>query len=197
MESCSSCAKPGASLRCGRCRAAVYCGQQCQAADWKSGHRFTCRPAATAAPAQHEVEVREAIAKAHEEEGAEEEPEVRTDADQLGAQIRAVPLRRHDAEVKEATERVAAAAAELRRAVPQPSEGAAPSRAEHRAASEASSSSEDEEPRLASSEDDEAGVEKVEKFKLDPDFDYDNVTLSKPEWPYNLRPRPPGPSGPS
>lgn len=35
----------------------------------------------------------------------------------------------------------------------------------------------------------EAG-DNVESFVLDPDFDYDKCPLSKPEWPYNLRPRP-------
>ncbi|CAK9050626.1 unnamed protein product [Durusdinium trenchii] len=33
-------------------------------------------------------------------------------------------------------------------------------------------------------------VDKVEKFQLDEDFDYDNCPLSPPEWPYDQRPRP-------
>ena len=29
--------------KCGRCRAAVYCGKRCQVADWKS-HKLKCEP---------------------------------------------------------------------------------------------------------------------------------------------------------
>ena len=42
-RSCSRCAKKEPFLnqfqRCGHCRVAVYCSRECQAADWKQGHR--------------------------------------------------------------------------------------------------------------------------------------------------------------
>ena len=41
---CSFCDKPGASLkRCGNCKLAWYCDEDCQRADWKAGHKAVCR----------------------------------------------------------------------------------------------------------------------------------------------------------
>lgn len=37
-------------LRCGRCKARVYCGKKCQVVDWKAGHKAACRPQARGAP---------------------------------------------------------------------------------------------------------------------------------------------------
>eukprot|EP00927_Polykrikos_kofoidii_P066240 TRINITY_DN61877_c0_g1_i1.p1 TRINITY_DN61877_c0_g1~~TRINITY_DN61877_c0_g1_i1.p1 ORF type:complete len:482 (-),score=86.48 TRINITY_DN61877_c0_g1_i1:172-1617(-) len=34
-------------LRCGRCRAAFYCGGQCQKADWRKNHKVECSVAST------------------------------------------------------------------------------------------------------------------------------------------------------
>merc|ERR1719296_968 len=99
MDLCGNCAKPDSTLRCGRCKLVVYCSRQCQGADWKASHKFCCRPSTTSRPAEHEAEVREALQSVDKEEI--QEGAIRTDADQLGAQIRATPLHRHDAVVKE------------------------------------------------------------------------------------------------
>lgn len=38
-----SCANKG-SKKCDRCKARVYCSEECQRRDWKSGHKEVCRP---------------------------------------------------------------------------------------------------------------------------------------------------------
>ena len=59
-KTCSVCGKAGATARCSRCRAVVYCGAACQRKDWKR-HKKTCNggkkakdPAAAAGPSQEE-----------------------------------------------------------------------------------------------------------------------------------------------
>lgn len=46
LNKCSYCFAPFRNLadakRCTGCRQAIYCGKECQAADWRSGHRFVC-----------------------------------------------------------------------------------------------------------------------------------------------------------
>lgn len=36
--------------RCGRCRRALYCGQDCQRAHWHAGHKPACKPGSLPAP---------------------------------------------------------------------------------------------------------------------------------------------------
>ncbi|DBB10642.1 hypothetical protein WJX82_008607 [Trebouxia sp. C0006] len=38
---CEICKLP-ASLKCGKCRKVSYCSKECQAKDWKAGHKVTC-----------------------------------------------------------------------------------------------------------------------------------------------------------
>eukprot|EP00928_Gymnodinium_smaydae_P005891 TRINITY_DN12040_c0_g1_i1.p2 TRINITY_DN12040_c0_g1~~TRINITY_DN12040_c0_g1_i1.p2 ORF type:complete len:195 (-),score=45.26 TRINITY_DN12040_c0_g1_i1:361-945(-) len=194
MTACDNCGKTGVELqRCGRCRGAAYCGRSCQAQDWRKGHRYLCRAAAPSGPgALHETEVREALKAAEEEE-----PEVRTDADNVGAEIRATPLRRHDAEVKvvaeadpepaaeEAGEGAVAAARRAAGAAGADAGAAAAAGAQQRAEED----SDDEPGEFVDSCTGADSVDAVEPFKLDPDFDYDRVQLSTPEFPYNMRPR--------
>ena len=43
LDLCVWCKKPGAKLRCGQCKSAVYCGEICQREDWKrGGHKKAC-----------------------------------------------------------------------------------------------------------------------------------------------------------
>jgi len=43
---CDSCGKPGAKLKCSRCKGAHYCGKVCQKKDWKAHKpKFICVPA--------------------------------------------------------------------------------------------------------------------------------------------------------
>ncbi|KAG8689791.1 hypothetical protein FRC09_012256 [Ceratobasidium sp. 395] len=43
---CSLCGNPSASLkRCGRCKQARYCDDNCQRKHWKKGHKLVCKPA--------------------------------------------------------------------------------------------------------------------------------------------------------
>lgn len=93
---CTNCLTPGAALQCGKCRNAVYCNRTCQAADWRAGHRYVCRGPSAPRPEDDDL-VQEAL-----EAVDVDEPEIRTDADNLGPLIRKTPLRRHDAVIKEA-----------------------------------------------------------------------------------------------
>jgi len=38
---CEVCKLP-AALKCGKCREVSYCSKECQAKDWKAGHKVTC-----------------------------------------------------------------------------------------------------------------------------------------------------------
>ncbi|KAG2487785.1 hypothetical protein HYH03_013629 [Edaphochlamys debaryana] len=50
---CDGCGKHVAAYkRCGQCRQRLYCGQACQAADWKAGHKLSCKEMAAAAAAE-------------------------------------------------------------------------------------------------------------------------------------------------
>eukprot|EP00931_Biecheleriopsis_adriatica_P062618 TRINITY_DN37780_c0_g2_i1.p1 TRINITY_DN37780_c0_g2~~TRINITY_DN37780_c0_g2_i1.p1 ORF type:complete len:189 (+),score=49.35 TRINITY_DN37780_c0_g2_i1:25-567(+) len=178
MASCSNCGKPGASQRCGKCQRVVYCSRTCQAADWRVGHRYACRAAEVPLP-EHGEAVVEALKAADGSEvvdGGGPESEIRTDADNLGPLIRSTPVRRADAPIMEL-----------------PAENDAGRCVERE---QESDDEEDEEVKALAKEDAERAaaladsVEPVEKFQLDEEFDYDNCTLSQPEWPYNLRPRP-------
>lgn len=48
LRACSTCHAQEPALRtfmpCGRCRAAYYCGKECQRKDWKAGHKERCQP---------------------------------------------------------------------------------------------------------------------------------------------------------
>ncbi|KAG2487784.1 hypothetical protein HYH03_013628 [Edaphochlamys debaryana] len=49
---CDGCGKRVAAYkRCGQCRQRLYCGQTCQAADWKAGLKLSCKEMAAAAAA--------------------------------------------------------------------------------------------------------------------------------------------------
>eukprot|EP00928_Gymnodinium_smaydae_P078863 TRINITY_DN62925_c0_g1_i1.p1 TRINITY_DN62925_c0_g1~~TRINITY_DN62925_c0_g1_i1.p1 ORF type:complete len:452 (+),score=58.01 TRINITY_DN62925_c0_g1_i1:41-1357(+) len=39
---CGACGKAGAGFRCGRCRAVLYCGRDCQRLHWDAGHAQEC-----------------------------------------------------------------------------------------------------------------------------------------------------------
>eukprot|EP00927_Polykrikos_kofoidii_P051955 TRINITY_DN45729_c0_g1_i1.p1 TRINITY_DN45729_c0_g1~~TRINITY_DN45729_c0_g1_i1.p1 ORF type:complete len:198 (-),score=28.87 TRINITY_DN45729_c0_g1_i1:223-816(-) len=191
---CANCGRlPEAALRCGRCRQTVYCGKTCQSADWRSGHRYVCRgPAAETSEggAQHVEEVREALT-------AVEEPEIRTDADNAGSQIRAAPLRRHDAPIEDldvdplpSPREPVRSYAEVRNATTSADE--ALRTVEDSANIESHSGADSVDPVDSANIESYSGadsVDAVEPFALDPEFDYDTCPLSKPVWPYNERPR--------
>jgi splicing suppressor protein 51 len=40
---CKVCEKTGNTLRCGKCLNVSYCSKECQAKDWKSGHKAACK----------------------------------------------------------------------------------------------------------------------------------------------------------
>ena len=44
---CASCGG-GGSLKCARCKAVIYCSADCQRAHWRSTHKATCVPVASA-----------------------------------------------------------------------------------------------------------------------------------------------------
>lgn len=46
-KQCEHCFKVAPVFRCVRCKSVHYCGQACQAADWKESHKKFCRPAVT------------------------------------------------------------------------------------------------------------------------------------------------------
>lgn len=40
---CAACGQAGVGLKqCSRCHSVWYCGRDCQAVDWKRGHKFVC-----------------------------------------------------------------------------------------------------------------------------------------------------------
>jgi splicing suppressor protein 51 len=49
-HSCNVCDKMDDTLRCGRCLKVWYCSKECQAKDWKSGHKAACK---TGAPSKN------------------------------------------------------------------------------------------------------------------------------------------------
>merc|ERR1711924_220753 len=159
--------------RCGRCKRNVYCDRKCQTADWKAGHKFHCR-LPEVATAEHEEDVREALASVDAEEAIiKDETVIYTDADNVGKQIRSTKLRRHDAEIKElpAEAEDEIEAAEKSTALPATSSAKAAARKK-----ELHVESDDEFDR-AQNEEDAAksfaaadSVEPCESFSLDPDF---------------------------
>jgi hypothetical protein len=46
VSACAHCKNPGAKLKCGRCKSAKYCNQECQKKDWKQ-HKTQCIAAHT------------------------------------------------------------------------------------------------------------------------------------------------------
>jgi len=61
-RACAHCGKergqPGVALKpCARCKAAVYCGKDCQLAHWRAGHKAACVPLAAATEAAAHVGV--------------------------------------------------------------------------------------------------------------------------------------------
>lgn len=49
---CAFCKRPEASQTCSGCHVVVYCGKECQKADWISTHKVLCKTLATAAAAR-------------------------------------------------------------------------------------------------------------------------------------------------
>merc|ERR1712048_124375 len=123
----------------------------------------------------------------------EEQPEVRTDADNVGSYIRKAPIRSHDVVARDLE-------AEVRRGSEMDLPGRASAGVKQEVALEvgdpisicgagdAQGLAEAMNTRDKQTCDNSCNV--VEQFELDPHFDYDNCSLSQPEWPYNLRPRP-------
>eukprot|EP00929_Paragymnodinium_shiwhaense_P050121 TRINITY_DN25262_c0_g1_i1.p2 TRINITY_DN25262_c0_g1~~TRINITY_DN25262_c0_g1_i1.p2 ORF type:complete len:195 (-),score=52.79 TRINITY_DN25262_c0_g1_i1:169-753(-) len=186
---CANCLKPHAAQRCGRCKRAVYCDRKCQAADWRAGHKFHCR-VPEVETAEHEGDVREALASADAEEAIikDDESIIRTDADNVGQQIRTAKLRRHDAKIEElpAEAEEADDVQALRPSEPARLAPVEPARKAEESDDEELRNDEDAAKAFEAAD----SVEAVQSFSLDPDFDYDKCELSTPEWPYNLRPRP-------
>lgn len=45
VQTCASCGKEDAKNKCARCKQVWYCSEACQRADWKAGHKVSCKPA--------------------------------------------------------------------------------------------------------------------------------------------------------